>query len=52
MNLPVIALLNTDCNIKQVEFPVVANDASVPSISYFLESVKDAYNRGAKGEKK
>jgi len=52
MNLPVIALMNTDCNLKQVEFPIIANDASVSSISFFIRSVKDAYTKGSSGEKK
>jgi len=52
MNLPVIALLNTDCNIKQVEIPIIGNDASVSSISFFLEEVKSAYRGGVSGEKK
>ena len=52
MNIPVIALMNTDCNIKQVEFPIVANDASVQSISFFLQEVKTAYTKGSKGEVK
>lgn len=52
MNLPVIGVLNTDCNLKQVEFPIIANDASVSSITYFLEAVKDAYRKGSSGEKK
>lgn len=52
MNLPVIALLNTDCNLKQVEYPIIANDASVSSISFFLEAVKDAYRKGSSGDKK
>jgi small subunit ribosomal protein S2 len=51
MNLPVIAVLNTDCNLKQVEFPIIANDASVMSISYFVNSVKEAYNKGVSGTK-
>jgi small subunit ribosomal protein S2 len=49
MNLPVIAVLNTDCNLKQVEFPIIANDASVMSISFFVNAVKEAYNRGLSG---
>jgi small subunit ribosomal protein S2 len=44
MNLPVIALLNTDCNLKDVEFPIIANDASVSSITYFLSAIKGAFN--------
>jgi len=49
MNLPVIAVLNTDCNLKQVDFPIVANDASVSSITYFLNEIKKAYAAGASG---
>ncbi len=49
MNLPVIAVLNTDCNLKQVEFPIIANDASVMSISFFVNAVKEAYNKGMSG---
>ena len=52
MNLPVIALMNTDCNMKKADFPIVANDASVSSISFFLAQVKNAYNKGITGEKK
>lgn len=52
MNLPVIAVLNTDCNTKEAEFPIVANDASVSSISFFLSKVKEAYNKGLVGENK
>ncbi len=49
MGLQIIALLNTDCDFKKVEFPIIANDASVMSISYFIDEVRDAYTRGAKG---
>ncbi|MFA6251430.1 MAG: 30S ribosomal protein S2 [Candidatus Paceibacterota bacterium] len=49
MKLPVIALLNTDCNLKQVEFPIVANDASISSISFFLLKIKEAYTSGSSG---
>ncbi len=52
MNLPVIAVLNTDSSTKTAEFPIVANDASVSSISFFLSKVKEAYNKGLTGENK
>ena len=52
MNLPVIAVLNTDSSTKTAEFPIVANDASVSSISFFLSKVKEAYNKGLAGENK
>jgi len=49
MNLPVIALLNTDCNLKLVDYPIVANDASISSITFFLNKIKEAYSKGAEG---
>lgn len=52
MNIPVIAVLNTDSNLKQVEHGIVANDASVMSISFFLNKVKEAYTKVADGIKK
>lgn len=50
MKLPVIALLNTDCNLKQVEYPIVANDASISSITFFLQKIKEAYTKGSSGK--
>lgn len=52
MNLPVIALMNTDCNTKNAEFPIVANDASISSITFFLSKIKESYNKGQAGENK
>lgn len=52
MNIPVIALLNTDCNLKQVTFPIIANDASILSISFFISKIKEAYTNGLNGSTK
>jgi small subunit ribosomal protein S2 len=49
MNMPIIALLNTDCNLKNIDYPIVANDASVSSIGFFISQVKNAYNKGIAG---
>lgn len=38
-NIPVIALLNTDCNIKGVDYPILGNDSSVSSISYIMNTL-------------
>ena len=46
MNMKVIALLNTDCNLKLVDYSIVANDASVSSISFFTTAIKKAYKEG------
>ncbi len=49
MNLPIIALVNTDCNLKQIDYPIVANDASISSITFFLSKIKEAYDNGSAG---
>lgn len=51
MGLPVIAVLNTDCNLKDVDFPIVANDASVSSVTFFLNKIKESYGKGSQGVK-
>ncbi|MES2007037.1 MAG: 30S ribosomal protein S2 [Patescibacteria group bacterium] len=43
LNIPVIALLNSDCDIKSINYPIPANDASVQSIGYVLEEVAKTY---------
>lgn len=43
MNIPVIALLNTDCDARGVTYPIPGNDASIASVSYVLEEVTTAY---------
>lgn len=43
LNIPVIALLNTDCDLKGIAHPIPANDASVQSIGLVLEEVAKTY---------
>jgi len=50
MNLPVIALLNTDCSLKNIEFPIVANDSSMSSITFFLNENKESYASCSNGD--
>ena len=45
-HIPVISLINTDTAIQSVEFPIIGNDASVSSISFFLKALVDAYKSG------
>lgn len=42
-NIPVISLVNSDGNIKGIDYPIVANDVSIPSIKLFAMSIADAY---------
>ena len=46
IGIPVVALANMDCNIKEVNHPVPGNDSSVSSISFFIEEITKAYKEG------
>jgi len=48
MNIPVIALSGSDCNITEVKYPIVGNDASKASIDFFLDEIVKAYQTGKK----
>jgi small subunit ribosomal protein S2 len=53
--IPVIALLNSDSNIKHIDYPIVANDSAIPSIKFFGSALGAAYKEGqltAPAEKK
>lgn len=50
MNMEVIAIMSTDCNLKSVDHAIVANDGSVSSISYFTKTLKKAFESGIKEE--
>ena len=43
MGIPVIALCNTDCDIKTVSYPVVGNDANKKTIEFILNRFVAAY---------
>ncbi len=43
MGIPVIALGNTDCSIRAISYPVIANDGSTSSISMILGILRDAF---------
>lgn len=47
-NVPVIALVNTDTDIKKIEFPIVANDSATPSIKFFTQKIVEAYKNNIK----
>ena len=46
-DVPVIAIMNSDSNLKGVDFPVVANDGVIPSIKFFTQAIMNAYKEGA-----
>ena len=44
--IPVIALVNSDSNIKGIDYPIVANDSGIPSIRFFANAIESAYKGG------
>jgi small subunit ribosomal protein S2 len=40
MGIPVVAIANTDCNLKEVAYPIVSNDSSATVVREILESIK------------
>lgn len=51
MGIPVIALLGSDSNIKEINYPIVGNDSSQTSVQFFVQEVTKAYS-DAKAEAK
>ncbi len=43
MGISIISLVNSDSNIKGIEYPIVGNDSSVPSIKFFGDAIANAY---------
>lgn len=44
--IPIIAIMSSDCDITQVQFPVVANDSLQTSVSTILNELTAAYVEG------
>ena len=46
VGVPVVALLGSDCDVSGVAYPIPGNDASIASISYFVDKIVWAYKEG------
>src|SRR3989344_5054971 len=42
-DIPIIALVNSDSNIKSIKYPIIGNDSSMPSIKFFTAHLANAY---------
>src|SRR3989338_193463 len=45
-DVPIVAVVNSDSNIKSIAYPIVGNDSSMPSIKFFTEAIANAYKIG------
>ena len=50
VNIPIVSLLNSDCDISEIDYPIVANDAAMSSITFFVDQIISAYKRGKKAK--
>lgn len=48
LGIPVIALLGSDCNLREVTHPLIGNDASETSVKFFTSEIVNAYAEGKK----
>ncbi|MEK7129252.1 MAG: 30S ribosomal protein S2 [Patescibacteria group bacterium] len=46
MNIPTISLSNSDCDVSKIDYPIIGNDSSILSISFFTEEIARAYEEG------
>ena len=46
MNIPVIAIMSSDCDITRIAKPVVVNDSHKASVSLALDELANAYEEG------
>lgn len=47
VGIPVVALCGSDCDIRKITHPIIANDSSQKSVSFFVNFLKDAYKSAA-----
>lgn len=45
LNIPIIALLNSDCDKSAIAYPIPANDASMQVIAYVLDEAAKTYEQ-------
>lgn len=52
MGIPVIAVLGSDCNLKEVDYPIVGNDSSQTSVQFFIHEITQSYSSARSEAKK
>jgi small subunit ribosomal protein S2 len=44
--IPIIAIMSSDCNLREAAFPIVANDASRETVKHILRELTTAFAKG------
>jgi len=45
-NIPIIAIVGSDCDINEVAYPILGNDSSRKSIEFFVKEIIASYEEG------
>ena len=45
-DVPIVSLVNSDSDIKDISYPIVGNDSGIPSIKFFTAHIANAYKTG------
>lgn len=48
INIPIVGILNNDCNPENITYPIPANDNSAEAVSYIVQRLAAAYEAGYK----
>lgn len=49
LGVPIVGIMNSDCDLSLISYPIVGNDASKESVTFFLERIVEAYREGLAG---
>lgn len=49
LGIPVIGIMNSDCDRTLIAHPIIGNDASRASVRFFLDQIVTAYRDGTRG---
>lgn len=48
LKIPIVSILNSDCDLAEIDYPIIANDRSRSSIAFLVAEVAGAYEEGKK----
>ncbi len=51
-DVSVVSLVNSDSDIRGIDYPIVANDGVIPSIKFFTQAIASAYKKGTLAKEK
>lgn len=51
ISIPIVGVLNSDCDLGGIDYPIPANDNSALSVGYILKELTESYKEGIKEKK-